>query len=159
MEPVRILRAEGKNADGTDGGEGSVDVLGPRQFMTLTDQSAIPGSSNGSSAVVSADEKDVTVDAMVLPVGDALQEPNWTQGLGINRGFHTAMNQAFACMLAREQQSLKKAVEESCAMHKCVLGMKWGSSGNSGLAGSGSGNIGLKPFKQWDSDPRNRLPY
>mmetsp|Transcript_28351 Transcript_28351/g.34584 ORF Transcript_28351/g.34584 Transcript_28351/m.34584 type:complete len:1012 (+) Transcript_28351:531-3566(+) len=95
--------------------------------------------------------------AMALPVGDALQEPNWTQGLGINRGFHTAMNQAFVCLLAREK-SLLAAVAESCAVHKRMLDMKWGM-GHSGLAGSGSGKIGLKPFKKWDTDPRNRIPY
>jgi hypothetical protein len=35
--------------------------------------------------------------------------------------------------------------------------MKWGE-GHSGLAGSGSGYIGHKPFKQWDTNPRSRLP-
>jgi hypothetical protein len=28
----------------------------------------------------------------VLPVGDALQNPYWPQGLGVNRGFHTAVD-------------------------------------------------------------------
>jgi hypothetical protein len=95
--------------------------------------------------------------ALVLPVGDALQEPNWTQGLGINRGFHTSMNQAFACLLAREK-NVADAVRESVAVHQCVVDMKWGI-GNSGLAGSGGGNIGLKPAKEWNSDPRSRLPF
>uniref|UniRef100_A0A7S2SIA5 Uncharacterized protein n=1 Tax=Mucochytrium quahogii TaxID=96639 RepID=A0A7S2SIA5_9STRA len=94
--------------------------------------------------------------ALALPVGDALQEPNWTQGLGINRGFHTAMNQAFACLLAREQ-SVQAAVTQSSTTHKRMLSMKWGM-GHSGLAGSGSGNIGLEPFKHWNTDPRNRIP-
>ena len=100
------------------------------------------------------------VQALVLPVGDALQEPIWTQGLGINRGFHTAMNQAYACLLARETRTgdpLIAAVRESCAVHEAVCKMKWGE-GHSGLAGSGSGYIGLKPFKEWDTQPRNRLP-
>ena len=97
--------------------------------------------------------------ALVLPVGDALQEPIWTQGLGINRGFHTAMNQAYACLLARETRTnpLDAAVRTSCAVHEAVCKMKWGE-GHSGLAGSGSGHIGLKPFKEWDTRPSSRLP-
>ena len=42
-------------------------------------------------------------------------------------------------------------------MHEAVGKMKWGE-GHSGLAGSGSGYIGHKPFKQWDTNPRSRLP-
>jgi len=95
--------------------------------------------------------------ALAFPVGDALEEPNWTQGLGINRGFHSGMNQAFACLLAREE-SLASGVEESCAAQKRMIEIKWGQ-GHSGLAGSGSGNIGLKPFKSWNTDPRSRLPF
>jgi len=102
-------------------------------------------------------QKDKSGSALVLPIGDALQEPNWTQGLGINRGFHTAMNQAFACLLAREKTAID-AVQESVKVHQCVTDMKWGI-GNSGLAGSGGGNIGLKPAKEWNSDPRSRLPF
>merc|ERR1719410_1476121 len=86
------------------------------------------------------------IDALVFPVGDALQEPVWTQGLGINRGFHSGMNQAYACLLARESGA-GQAVKESCKIHEATCNMKWGM-GHSGLAGSGSGSIGLKPFKQ-----------
>lgn len=103
---------------------------------------------------------DSGVRALVLPVGDALQEPVWTQGLGINRGFHTAMNQAYACLLARETEgrgNLEAAVRESCAVHEAVGKMKWGG-GHSGLAGSGSGSIGIKPFREWDTRPKTRLP-
>jgi hypothetical protein len=34
------------------------------------------------------------VGGLVLPIGDALQEPLWTSGLGINRGFHSGLNAA-----------------------------------------------------------------
>ena len=127
IEPVRVLSSSG--------GGGVPAVVRPDDFLQ-----AAPGG----------------VCALVLPVGDALQEPVWTQGLGINRGFHTAMNQAFACLKAREID-LQAAVCESCTMHDAVGCMRWGA-GHSGLAGSGSGAIGLKPFKEWDTDPRNRLP-
>ena len=32
---------------------------------------------------------------LVLPVGDALQEPFWPEGLGINRGMHNAFDACF----------------------------------------------------------------
>jgi len=93
--------------------------------------------------------------AVVLPVGDALQEPNWTEGLGINRGFHTGMNQAYSLLLAREK-SVKHAVSESVKSHKAMSSMKWGG-GTSGLAGSGTGCLDLTPFKDWNVDPRTRF--
>ena len=137
VDPVRLLCSSS-----SDGGEPK--VLSPTEFLQ-----------RGHSGV----------HALILPVGDALQEPIWTQGLGINRGFHTAMNQAYACLLAREtggsgesaEVNLEAAVRESCVVHEGVGKMKWGM-GHSGLAGSGSGSIGLKPFKEWDTDPRSRLP-
>merc|ERR1719198_1694753 len=107
MEPVRVLRYD----DGPS-------VLDPGDFLKDA-------------------EKSSAVDALALPLGDALQEPNWTQGLGINRGFHTARNQAFACLVARESGLVTAGASESRAAHECVLGMKWGA-GTSGLAGSGS---------------------
>jgi pimeloyl-ACP methyl ester carboxylesterase len=93
--------------------------------------------------------------ALVLPVGDALQEPNWTQGLGINRGFHTAMNQAYSLMVAREK-SRKEGVQESIKIHQQMSKMTWGG-GSTGLAGSGTGCPDLKAFKDWDADPKNRF--
>eukprot|EP00927_Polykrikos_kofoidii_P072162 TRINITY_DN68312_c0_g1_i1.p1 TRINITY_DN68312_c0_g1~~TRINITY_DN68312_c0_g1_i1.p1 ORF type:complete len:676 (+),score=127.00 TRINITY_DN68312_c0_g1_i1:61-2028(+) len=136
VHPVKVLR-------GGAGGQGLPEIVDPEGFCSMAGEAHPPGT-EGSAA-------------LVLPVGDALQEPNWTQGLGVNRGFHTAMNQAFACLLGREK-GIKAAVEESVAGHKCVINMKWGM-GNSGLAGSGGGNIGLKPVKEWNSDPRTRLPF
>ena len=138
VDPVRVLCSD---ADASwDGAKPA--VLAPAEFLN--------GEHGG-------------VQALVLPVGDALQEPIWTQGLGINRGFHTAMNQAYACLLAREHShrrgtlDLAAAVRESCSVHEGVNKMKWGQ-GHSGLAGSGSGSIALKPFKEWNADPRSRLP-
>jgi hypothetical protein len=131
VHPIKVLRC----VDGTP------NIFNPAEFAKFAGDS----------------QKDKSGSALVLPIGDALQEPNWTQGLGINRGFHTAMNQAFACLLAREKTAID-AVQESVKVHQCVTDMKWGI-GNSGLAGSGGGNIGLKPAKEWNSDPRSRLPF
>lgn len=128
IDPVRILR----HSPGS-----SPCVLSPAEFLD-----------EPKSGIAQA------VDALVLPVGDALQEPIWTQHLGINRGFHTGRNQAYAALLAREQ-SPSCGVAESCMLHDATVKMKW-SQGPSGFGGSGSG-VGLKPFKEWDTDPRSRL--
>lgn len=149
IDPVRVLSSA--PAPSTDGSQ-QLAVLAPAEFLT--------GPGAGADSVEGGHG---SVHALVLPVGDALQEPVWTQGLGINRGFHTAMNQAYACLLAREGPqpagtgSLAAAVRESCAVHEGVAKMRWGA-GHSGLAGSGSGALGLKPFKEWNADPRSRLP-
>ncbi|KAI8822657.1 uncharacterized protein EV422DRAFT_566332 [Fimicolochytrium jonesii] len=37
--------------------------------------------------------------AVVLPIGDAFQNPFWPQGLGINRGFHTSLDAVYAAHL------------------------------------------------------------
>jgi len=155
IEPVRVLRSDGGGLSKPPAAQ-RARVLGAAEYMA---DSRGAGAGGGALSGPGTASEDVAtgIDALLLPVGDALQEPIWTQGLGINRGFHTAMNQAYVCLLAREK-GLTFAVKEALAVHECVLGMKWGA-GHSGLAGSGSGDIGLKPWKQWDTDPRNRLPY
>jgi len=128
VEPVRVLNASiGK-------------VMGPKEFIE---------SSNRSDSAAN------TKNALVFPVGDALQEPNWTQGLGINRGFHTAMNQAYSLLVARER-SLTEGVQEAVKIHELMQRMVWGG-GSSGLAGSGTGCPDLRPFKEWDTDPKARF--
>merc|ERR1712045_827667 len=52
-----------------------------------------------------------TKPALVMPVGDAMMEPFWPQGLGSNRGFHTALNAVWAALCARER-GLPSAVQE-----------------------------------------------
>ena len=95
--------------------------------------------------------------ALVLPVGDALQEPLWTEGLGVNRGVHNVLNQCFACLVARESKSIKSGCEESKEAYRKLLNVKWGSGG-AGLAGAGSLSTGIQPFAKWSCDWRDRLP-
>merc|ERR1712241_1505266 len=92
--------------------------------------------------------------ATVFPVGDALQEPLWTSGLGVNRGFHSALNAVYAALLARER-NIASAMENIVQSYACTRGMKWGDGR---LAGGGSGNSGVKPGEYWTADPRSRLP-
>jgi len=132
LDSLRVLRYS--NADG------SSKVLHGAEYLDVE---------------TTSDKDTQTIDAFVCPVGDSLQEPNWTEGTGVNRGFHSALNQAFALLLAREKSNFAGA-KESVDVWKHFLNMKWGG-GPSGLAGSGTPSGLLKPFSGWDSDPRNRL--
>mmetsp|Transcript_3989 Transcript_3989/g.9088 ORF Transcript_3989/g.9088 Transcript_3989/m.9088 type:complete len:188 (+) Transcript_3989:1399-1962(+) len=62
--------------------------------------------------------------ALVLPVGDALIEPFWPQGLGINRGFHTAIDAAWVADVAR-RKGLGEAVRESRFAYECLNYGQW----------------------------------
>eukprot|EP00420_Gonyaulax_spinifera_P030599 CAMPEP_0197872620 /NCGR_PEP_ID=MMETSP1439-20131203/2666_1 /TAXON_ID=66791 /ORGANISM="Gonyaulax spinifera, Strain CCMP409" /LENGTH=633 /DNA_ID=CAMNT_0043491623 /DNA_START=47 /DNA_END=1948 /DNA_ORIENTATION=+ len=103
--------------------------------------------------------------ALVMPLGDALQEPNWTEGVGLNRGIHSGFNAVFACLLAASKGpgdetavGLKAAVKESITTYReKMVNLKWGG-GNTGLAGSGCGLKGLKPGNEWTAAPKTRLP-
>lgn len=58
--------------------------------------------------------------ALVMPIGDALLEPFWPQGLGSNRGFHTAVNAAWTCTVAREK-GLAEAAKEQRFAYQMIL--------------------------------------
>ncbi len=61
-----------------------------------------------------------TTAALVMPVGDALVNPFWPHGFGINRGFHGAMDASFIANLYSKSQDdhafIKEAREEAQAM-------------------------------------------
>merc|ERR1712216_471746 len=92
--------------------------------------------------------------AMVFPIGDALQEPLWTSGLGVNRGFHGGLNAVHAALLAREQD-FDAASDSIAHSWECMLKMQWGDGR---LAGGGSGTSGVRPGDKWTAEPRSRLP-
>lgn len=92
--------------------------------------------------------------ALVFPVGDALQQPLWTSGLGVNRGFHGGLNAVYAALLAREKR-LVDAMSELANSWSTMSKMAWGDGR---LAGGGSGNSGIKQAAEWTVDPRSRLP-
>jgi hypothetical protein len=89
--------------------------------------------------------------AIVCPIGDALWEPLWTSGLGINRGFHTALNAVHAAVCV-ERKGVPAACAAMDATWKKMLSMTWPS----GLAGAGSGGL-IKPGVKWNADPKSRL--
>lgn len=50
---------------------------------------------------------------LVLPIGDSLQNPYWPQGLGINRGFHNALDGIWSAFLfLTSPQEISQAIEE-----------------------------------------------
>jgi hypothetical protein len=55
---------------------------------------------------------DTKKQALVLPIGDALQNPYWPQGLGINKGFHSALNAVWSAHLFGTGVDLKIVKEE-----------------------------------------------
>jgi hypothetical protein len=62
--------------------------------------------------------------SMVYVVGDALLEPFWPQGLGINRGLHGCLNAVYAHLLFLSGQK-KKSLEESNFAYKCMTFGTW----------------------------------
>lgn len=91
--------------------------------------------------------------ALVLPIGDALQEPLWTSGLGVNRGFHGALNAVHAILCAREEglTSARRSIQSS--YQQMTVGIQWPS----GLAGEGSKGCGVTHGKNWTCDPKSRF--
>jgi hypothetical protein len=53
---------------------------------------------------------------LVLPIGDALQSPFWPQGLGVNKGFHSAID-GVAAALAAERQGAQQGVATQQFLH------------------------------------------
>ena len=80
----------------------------------------------------------------VFPVGDAVLEPFWPQGLGSNRGFHTALDAVWAThVLATE--GLQAAMLERNFWYDLTLLGPW-------RQGAGL----LKPQEGWTADPVSR---
>ena len=87
----------------------------------------------------------------VFPAGDSMVEPFWPQGLGSNRGFHTAMDAAWAVrMLRTEGQTetfnsaqLQAALLEREFAFDCMAHSVWKADL-------------LKPAAGWTADPVSR---
>jgi len=91
--------------------------------------------------------------ALVLPVGDALLEPFWPQGLGMNRGIHGALNAVWTCCVWREEvrrhrgasAALQKAVIEAHFAFQVLNWRPWMAP-----------HFVLKPFAKWTVDWADR---
>mmetsp|Transcript_615 Transcript_615/g.754 ORF Transcript_615/g.754 Transcript_615/m.754 type:complete len:613 (-) Transcript_615:94-1932(-) len=82
------------------------------------------------------------VQVPVFPVGDALLEPFWPQGLGSNRGFHGAIDAAFACLVLKEQGFEECSKERNLAYWAMNL--------------YAFKSIVVQPEKNWNTDPLAR---
>ena len=120
--------------------EAPLKLLHGNGAVTLgTTDEALKAAGNGAAA------------GLVFPIGDALQEPLWTSGLGVNRGFHSGLNAVYAALVARHQ-GLPAACNAMDAAWARMLAINWPS----GLAGEGSKGI-VKPGNTWCADPASRL--
>ena len=91
---------------------------------------------------VAAAEGGAAAAVPVFPVGDTLLEPFWPQGLGSNRGFHSALDAVWACHVL-EQNGLDHALLERNFWYDLMLQGPW----QPGL---------LKPAAGWSADPVTR---
>ncbi|KAJ3167271.1 hypothetical protein HDU87_001699 [Geranomyces variabilis] len=83
--------------------------------------------------------------AVVLPIGDAYQNPFWPQGLGINRGFQTTLDAVHAAHLFFAA-SPDVAVEERAFSRRTC---EWSTLSNEGLRLP-------TPAAPWTADPLSR---
>lgn len=99
---------------------------------------------------------------LVLPVGDALQEPFWPEGLGVNRGLHNALDGAWVATkwaAARGSDELERLVlSEREALYKLTKQMS-GRLRNM-LKGynraTGAPMSGSNAHTQYSADPKSR---
>lgn len=83
--------------------------------------------------------------ALAMPVGDALLEPFWPQGLGVNRGFHTAMNAVHAAHVARTEGAEAAALDLEFSYYATLFGV-WTEY---------AGYVG--PAESWTADYASRI--
>jgi len=57
----------------------------------------------------------------VFPVGDALLEPFWPQGLGSNRGFHSALDAAWAMYEMQRESTIETALIDRAFTYDVML--------------------------------------
>jgi hypothetical protein len=83
-------------------------------------------------------------NTLVLPIGDALQNPYWPQGLGINRGFHNALDGIWAAYLSiiSDPSALEERIEAFKTMDYLTFSAKC-----------------LSKADGWTADPATRYSY
>jgi len=87
-------------------------------------------------------EGSVDCTVPIFPVGDSVLEPFWPQGLGSNRGFHSALDAVWAVQVMRER-GLDAALLERNFWYDLMLQGPWVPAL-------------LKPSKAWCGDPVSR---
>lgn len=90
--------------------------------------------------------------ALVCPIGDALQEPVWTSGLGVNRGFHGGLNAVYTALCARH-----RGVPAACVAADKAWGRMLAINWPCGLPTDYRKGCCVKPGEKWTADPMTRL--
>jgi len=91
--------------------------------------------------------EDEPLPQLILPVGDALQEPFWPEGLGVNRGIHNALDACWvankwAMALPKERKDVLKERKHLYSSYTMLL--------------SGNQQSMLKPGAVYHADPASR---
>ena len=147
--------------DVTDGFHRSVDIF------DFSERNSMKNACEVVTAVKGADEAAAPTPLekpmLVLSVGDALQEPFWPEGLGINRGMHNALDACWAAgrwgearaggdasiaELVRQRQSLYEG--KTLQMHGKVRSMLRGYRADNSKSDS------PKPAHGYSPDPASR---
>ncbi|KAJ3172726.1 hypothetical protein HDU88_006056 [Geranomyces variabilis] len=90
-------------------------------------------------------ESENDTKAVVMPIGDAYQNPFWPQGLGINRGFQTALDAVHAAHLFFAASPDMALEERAFSRRTC----EWRTLSNEGLRLP-------TPAAPWTADPLSR---
>jgi hypothetical protein len=81
--------------------------------------------------------------ALFIPAGDALHNPFWPQGLGVNAGIHTGLNAVWAAHCADASDDADAALDELSMGHTAVY---WSATRNLTV-----------PAISWTADPATRM--
>ena len=128
------------------------------QIFDFTERRAMKAGSAGA-VVTHIDQKLLPAPLLVLPVGDALQEPFWPEGLGTNRGLHNACDASWVAnkwgasapsrtrwdVLLEERNALYKITHQLHAKSKARL-----------LRRRSTTNPGVGAHKEFTIDPSTR---
>jgi hypothetical protein len=86
---------------------------------------------------------DSTKSALVFPIGDALLEPFWPEGLGTNRGFHGLFDSIHALHLLSTTGSLSESFKDRNFFYSVMHGFAFTRAI-------------IQPFQSWSIIPQSR---
>ena len=121
-----------------------VDAAREKQAEWLGKVGLVVAAGVGDPEAGAAEPRPDTHSVPIFPVGDSVLEPFWPQGLGSNRGFHTALD-AVWCVHVLHEEGLAAALLERNFWFDLVLQGPWSATG--GL---------LRPAAGWTADPVTR---
>ena len=140
--------------DAYDGFERSVDIFDFSERRSLR---------HAAEVVTAVDGVPRAKPLVVLPIGDALQEPFWPEGLGINRGFHNALDACWAAdqwgrARERGEAAMRELVEQRQALYESKTMQMHGKNRQmlKGYRRDNSKGDAPKPAMAYAPDPATR---